>query len=70
MQHGIQRGALNADKGLNTRKFLLAVFAFLIVACIAMYAWTRYSAARGGLHIQSAGHAGDGATATDKGGKR
>lgn len=68
MQEGIQCGALNPDKGLNTRKFLLAILAFLIFACVAMYAWTRYTAAKGGLHVQPVGHAGGGATATDKGG--
>ena len=70
MQEGTQRGGLKADKGLNTRKFLLSVLAFLIFACIAMYSWTRYTAATGRPDVHPKGHAGDGATALDKGGNR
>ena len=70
MQEGIQRGALNPDKGMNTRKFLVAISVFLILACIAMYAWTRYSAATGKPVVQPNGHAGGGVTATEKGGNK
>jgi hypothetical protein len=70
MQEGIQRGALNSDKGMNTGKFLRIVLVFLIAACVAMWAWTRYSAATGKPNIHPRGLAGDGTTALDKGGNR
>ena len=70
MQEGIQRGKLNPDKGMNTRKYLLVVLAFLVVACFSMYAWTRYVAATGKPAVRYKGLAGDGKTALDKGGNR
>ena len=70
MQEGIQRGALNPDKGLNTRKFLMIVLAFLVVACIGIYAVTRYTAATGKMNVHDKGRAGNGNTALDKGGDR
>ena len=70
MQEGIQRGAHNPDKGMDTRKFLLIVLAFLLVALIGIFVWSRYSAATGKPTVnEQPGLSGDGRTASQKGGK-
>jgi DNA-binding transcriptional regulator of glucitol operon len=55
---------------MDTRKYLLIVLAFLVVACIGMWSWTRYSAATGKPYTNRKGPAGDGTTVLDKGGNR
>lgn len=69
MQHGIQRGALNPNKGLNTRKYMAALLAGLVFIILAIGAWLLHErhAAGPGLENNNA-PAGDGRTATQKGG--
>jgi hypothetical protein len=70
MQEGIQRGALNPHKGMDTRKFLIAVLIALVVFLGGIYTWTRYSAATSKPYVHNPGKAGDGNTALQKGGTR
>lgn len=56
---------------MDTKKYLMVVFAFLVVCCLAMLGWFHHTAAtNGGPSVSSRTHAGDGVTATDKGGKQ
>lgn len=68
MQKGIQRGGLNPNKGLNTKKFLMIVGAFLVLALVAIMVWTAHAGHKGGPDMQTHTKSGDGNTATEKGG--
>jgi hypothetical protein len=67
MQQGITRDPNNPHKGLDGRKFMLAVFVALVVFFIGMYGWTRYSAATGKPNVQTPGHLPDGNTPAPSG---
>lgn len=68
MQVGTRRGGLNANKGMNTNKFLIAVGAALIVFFLCILGWSSWSAHSARPSVNGLGKAGDGATATQKGG--
>jgi hypothetical protein len=70
MPAGAQRSGTDPNRGMNTKKYLIAVFAFLLVCCFAMVGWLHHTAkTNGDPSVETRTHAGDGATATDKGGK-
>jgi hypothetical protein len=66
MQKGIQRGALNPDKGLDTRNFLISISVALVAFILLIAGWLRYSASTGKPNVHPLGKAGNGNTAVRK----